>query len=98
MINQFEYKKKLSTLKSGILRRIAEHLWEHRYEITYFGQAWSNESSSWVYFNNILDIDRLKKDFDPADELRIHENLDPKSGKERGFIDKNTGEGLMGLC
>jgi hypothetical protein len=29
------------------------------------------------------------------DNIVLHENLDP-SGTEKGFIDKRTGEGLMG--
>jgi hypothetical protein len=49
-----------------------------------------------IYFDTILDFDRLRKKFKLMDNIVLHENLDPKSGTEKGFIDKRTGEGLMG--
>jgi hypothetical protein len=49
-----------------------------------------------IDFDTILDFDRLRKKFKLMDNIVLHENLDPKSGTEKGFIDKRTGEGLMG--
>ena len=87
---------KIKNLKSDSLREIALYLVEMGYQITFFGQAWSNEHADWVYFNSKLDLEGLKGKFKLSDNIIIHENLDPKSGTERGFIDKITGEGLMG--
>jgi hypothetical protein len=39
-------------------------------------------SADWIYFDTILDFDRLKK-FKLMDNIVLHENLDPKSGTEK---------------
>lgn len=87
---------KIKGLKSDSLRELAEYLLKNKNRITFFGQAWSNENADWIYFDTQLNLDRLKKKFNLKDNIVVHENLDPKSGTERGFIDKLTGEGLMG--
>lgn len=69
---------------------------EKRIAITSFGQAWSKASAPWIYFDTVLDVDGLRSKFRLDENLEIHENLDPKSGLEKGFVDKTTGEGLMG--
>ena len=86
----------IKRIKSDSLREIAEYLIENGIQITFFGQAWSNTSADWIYFDTKLNINRLKRKFKLKDNIVIHENLDPKSGTEKGFIDKLTGEGLMG--
>lgn len=83
-------------IKSYSLRKIAEQLVMNRFGITFYGQAWTNTTADWIYFDTVLDIDSLKKEFNLGDNFIVHENLDPKSGTERGVIDINTGEGLMG--
>jgi hypothetical protein len=88
---------KIKQIKSDSLRKIAEHLVENGYKITFFGQAWTKTSADWIYFDVILDLDRLRKDFKLNDNVVVHENHDTKSGTEKGFIDKITGEGLMGI-
>ena len=87
---------KIKNLKSDSLREIAEYLIEAEFRITYFGQAWTNASADWIYFDTVLDFNNLKEKFKLKDHIIVHENLDPKSGTERGFIDEKTGEGLMG--
>ncbi|MBN2596277.1 MAG: hypothetical protein JXR82_05785 [Marinifilaceae bacterium] len=86
----------IERIKSDSLRKIAEFLIKNGIQITFFGQAWSNVSADWIYFDTILDLDRLRIDFKLKDNIIVHENLDPKSGTEKGFIDKLTGEGLIG--
>lgn len=87
---------KIELIKSDSLREIATYLLDSGIQITFFGQAWSNESADWIYFDSKLDLKGLRKKYKLDDNVIIHENLDPKSGTERGFIDKSTGEGLMG--
>jgi hypothetical protein len=36
-----------------------------------------------IYFDTILDFDRLRKNFKLMDNIVLHENLDPKSGTEK---------------
>ncbi len=87
---------KISAIESDPLREIAEYLLKTGKRITYFGQAWTKAPSTWIYFDTVLDIYKLKDKFQLHDHIVIHENSDPKSGTEKGFVDKNTGEGLMG--
>jgi hypothetical protein len=87
---------KIASLKSDTLREIAKYLLDNGHLITFFGQAWSNVSADWIYFDTKLDLQRLKRKFSLNDDIVIHKNLDPKSGTESGFIDNRTGEGLMG--
>jgi accessory colonization factor AcfC len=87
---------KIELIKSDSLREIATYLLDSGIQVTFFGQAWSNVSGDWIYFDTILNLKRLKRKFNLKDNIVIHENLDPKSGTERGFVDNETGEGLMG--
>lgn len=75
---------------------MAEYFYRQRIPITYFGKAWSGCINNWIYFDTVLDIEALKELFDLDSNFEVHENLDPKSGVERGFVDKTTGEGIMG--
>jgi hypothetical protein len=63
----------------------------------YRGTAWSRNCREWVYFDIVLDVasvaSRMK--FPPCVEL--HENLDPKSGTERGFVCNECNDAVMGL-
>lgn len=86
----------LEQIKSDSLREITKHLIDNGNIVTFYGQAWSNTTANWIYFDLKLDLKRLKQKFTINDNIIIHENLDPKSGTERGFIDNKTGEGLMG--
>jgi hypothetical protein len=65
-------------------------------EITYFGRAWTKQLADWIYFDTVLNVEKLWKKYQLGAHIVIHENLDPKSGTERGFIYEHTGEGLMG--
>lgn len=85
-------------LKSVILNKIKTSLETQNKSITFFDQAWSNSKSNWVYFDAILDIELIKKQFDPDNQLLIHENLDRKSGLEKGLIDPLTKEAIIGTC
>jgi alpha-N-acetylglucosamine transferase len=83
---------KIEQLKSDSLREIKYLIKNGNFN---FGRGQST-SADWIYFDTILDFDRLRKKFKLMDNIVLHENLDPKSGTEKGFIDKRTGEGLMG--
>lgn len=97
-IIDFEYyfRDKTNLLKSDSLRNIAKSLTNKGIEITYFGRAWTGQHADWIYFDTVLDVEKLKNLYQLDAHILIHENLDPKSGTEKGFIDEQTGEGLMG--
>jgi len=88
--------KQIKQIESKPLRAIAEHLFGQQISVTSFGKAWSGCTNNWIYFDTCLNIEALSTLFNLDTNIEVHENLDPKSGMERGFIDKTTGEGLMG--
>ena len=97
-IIEFEnyFRDKTNLIKSASLRKIAKSLKTREIEITYFGRAWTKQLADWIYFDTVLDVEKLRNQFQLGAHIQIHENLDPKSGTEKGFIDEHTGEGLMG--
>ncbi len=88
---------KIALIQSSQLQEVARYLVSENIPITFFGQAWSKPSAHWIYFDTALEIETLREKFNLDENIINHENLDPRSGIERGFIDKNTGEGLMGM-
>jgi hypothetical protein len=87
---------KINLIKSDKIKAICHFLKEKGESISYFGKAWSNEEANWIYFGCILNTNELIRLFDPTNQLIVHENTDPRSGLERGLIDNETGEGIMG--
>ena len=86
----------INQLNSPTLQAIAKQLLRQNHRITYFGKAWGKPKGNWVYFDTVLEVEALKNEFQVGEHIIIHENLDPRSGTERGFFDTNTEEGLMG--
>ncbi|MCJ7545609.1 MAG: hypothetical protein MUP30_02100 [Deltaproteobacteria bacterium] len=64
---------------------------------TYRGKAWTKNCREWVYFDVVLDTASLAARFRFPPCVRVHENLDPKSGVERGFVCEKCNDGIMGL-
>ena len=97
-IIDFEYyfRDKTNLIKSDSLRNIAKSLKNKGIEITYFGRTWTKQLADWIYFDTVLDVEKLRKKYQLGAHILMHENLDPKSGTEKGLIDEQTGEGLMG--
>lgn len=85
-----------NTIHSTALRRLAKKLIEQNIRILFIGQAWSGNTKDWIYFDTVLDLNKVRKDFSFDDQIIVHQNLDIRSGLEGGFIDKITGEGIMG--
>ena len=63
---------------------------------TYRGQAWSDNCREWVYFDTVLDLDGLRASLDLDPCVEEHENLDPKSGTERGLVCSVHHDGVIG--
>jgi hypothetical protein len=64
---------------------------------TYRGASWTTNCREWVYFDVILDTSALisRMCFPPC--VKVHENLDPKSGTERGFVCTECDNAIMGV-
>lgn len=63
---------------------------------TYRGQAWSKNCREWAYFDVVLDTDALTARFSFPPCVAVHENTDPKSGFERGFVCSEHHDAIMG--
>src|SRR5690606_8370750 len=63
---------------------------------TYRGTPWSMNCREWVYFDTVLDLASIaaRMSFPPC--VETHENLDPKSGTERGFVCTECHDAVMG--
>jgi hypothetical protein len=78
------------------LRELENKLKEAGFVETWRGKAWTENCREWVYFDVVLDIDRILHDFTLSPCLRRHENLDPKSGTERGLVCEACRDAIMG--
>lgn len=65
--------------------------------VTFRGEAWSKNCREWVYFDVALDITALEERFSFPTCVSVHENKDPKSGLERGFVCDSCHDAVMGL-
>ena len=86
----------VNSVISPDLKRLANYLIKKKTEITYWGKAWSESQSDWIYFDKVLDLEKLRTKLNFGENIIDHQNLDNRSGLEKGFIDKKTGEGVMG--
>jgi hypothetical protein len=79
------------------LSPLEKELQEAGFRETFRGRAWTKNCREWVYFDVVFDIESVlsRMHFDPC--VEIHENLDPKSGSERGFVCSECLDGVMGL-
>ena len=64
--------------------------------ITYRGQAWSKSCREWVYFDCVLDIDRIRADFDLVSCVEKHEHVGTHDGQELGLVCTICNDGIMG--
>lgn len=86
----------LDSFQSATLQTIGRYLLECGHSITFYGKAWSNSKSNWIYFDTSLNLEHLIQTYDNEKQLQIHENRDPRSGREKGLIDSVTGEAIVG--
>lgn len=56
----------------------------------------SHNCREWVYFNVVLDTTALQERFCFGPTIVVHENLDPKSGQERGFVCTTCHDAVIG--
>ncbi len=83
-------------IRSTELRSLAKKLIKENTQITFYGKAWSENTSDWLYFDKVFDLKKMRNEFGLGENIIEHQNLDNKSGLESGFIDKNTNEGIIG--
>lgn len=64
---------------------------------TYRGQVWSKNCREWVYFDVVLEPQKLKEKFDFDDTICVHDYIDNKVGSELGLVCNACKDGIMGV-
>ncbi len=60
------------------------------------GQVWTENCREWVYFDVVLDLDAISARYALGPEVKVHENIDPRSGLERGLVCSVCSDAVMG--
>lgn len=79
------------------LRKLEEELLASGMKETYRGTPWTDNCREWVYFDVVLDTHAVKARMGFAPCVTVHENLDPRSGTERGFYCTRCRDAIIGL-
>jgi hypothetical protein len=64
---------------------------------TYRGQPWSANCREWVYYDCVLDVEKLKSRHDFATCVTVSRNDDQRSGREMGFYCEQCHDAVMGF-
>lgn len=78
------------------LRSLESELLSRGIPVTFRGQAWSRNCREWVYFTCHLDLATLRTRLNLPPCVIDHENTDPKSGTEKGFVCTEHNDGIIG--
>jgi hypothetical protein len=81
----------------GHLRQLEDHLVSEGHKITASGQVWSMNCRFWIYFDAVLDCDALRRRFELPEVVVVHQNDDPRSGREKGLVCEADHDALMGV-
>lgn len=83
---------------------MCEHLIELDLELkskgikeTYRGQAWSENCREWVYYDCVLDIEKIRERYKFPAFIESHINDDIKSGMEAGFECDLCKDAIIGI-
>jgi hypothetical protein len=79
------------------LEALDRELKEKRIKETFRGQAWSENSREWAYYNCVLDIKKIKLRYNFPSFVTIHVNDDSRSGLEAGFVCEQCKDAIMGI-
>lgn len=66
-------------------------------EIVFCGQPWSRNCHIWIYFDALLDCERLKTGLSLDACVQIHDHRGTHDGRERGLVCTTHYDALMGL-
>jgi len=79
------------------LRPLEDDLLAKKRAITFAGQPWSANCRHWIYFDAVLDCESLRKRLKLADCVAVHENDDPRSGREKGLVCHGCKDAVIGI-
>jgi hypothetical protein len=78
------------------LRAAQKYVLDQGGRVVYSGQPWSANCHLWVYFDTILDSDRLIKGLALDACVQVHDHRGTHDGSERGIVCTIHNDGLMG--
>ncbi|OAQ43516.1 hypothetical protein A5893_17165 [Pedobacter psychrophilus] len=64
---------------------------------TFRGKAWSENCREWVYYDCVLNLEKINNRYNFPDCVKIHINDDNKSGMESGFYCEVCKDAIMGI-
>lgn len=64
---------------------------------TYRGKAWSDNCREWVYYDCVLDLEKIEQRHKFPSFVERHRNDDNKSGMEAGFVCNICKDAVMGV-
>jgi hypothetical protein len=64
---------------------------------TFRGKAWSANCREWVYFDCVLDVEKLHYRYKLPDFVLVHSNDDRKSGLEAGLVCTICKDAVIGI-
>ena len=79
------------------LRPVEDHLRSLGRAVTASGRVWSQNCRFWIYFDAVLDCEALIRKFALPACIEIHQNDDPRSGRERGIVCDADHDAVMGF-
>jgi len=65
--------------------------------VTFRGQAWSENSREWVYFDCYIDRPAIRKRIELPACVEDHEHLGTHDGQESGLVCAQCKDGIMGI-
>jgi hypothetical protein len=78
------------------LKPLEDYLQSEGIVETYRGQVWSKNCREWIYFDAILNPQKLKDKFHLDDTIKIHDYEDIKVGSELGLVCTVCNDAIMG--
>jgi hypothetical protein len=78
------------------LRAAEKYVRDHGGRVVYLGQPWSANCRVWIYFDTILDPDRLIKGLGLDACVQVHDHRGTHDGSERGIVCTVHNDGIMG--
>ena len=79
------------------LRPVEDYVRSLGRKVTASGKVWSQNCRFWIYFDAVLDCEGLMKKFSLPPCIEIHQNDDPRSGRERGLDCTADHDAVMGF-
>jgi hypothetical protein len=78
------------------LQVLENYIKEKKVAETFRGKAWSNNCNEWVYFDCILDTEKLKEKLNLDKCIKTHDYIDIKVANELGLVCETCKDGIMG--